>query len=44
VAKLETGHVGDPGFLLVAKLAEVLELGLDYLHAHASGREGGQLS
>jgi transcriptional regulator with XRE-family HTH domain len=44
LANLETGKVGDPGFLLVARLADVLGLGLDYLHRAASGHENGQPS
>jgi transcriptional regulator with XRE-family HTH domain len=43
LANLETGKVGDPGFLLVARVAEVLDLGLDYLHRAASGHNGGRV-
>jgi len=41
LANVEGGRVGDPGFLLIGRIAERLELDLDYLYRAASGREGG---
>ncbi len=43
IRRLEIGRVPTPAFLTVARLAEVLRLSLDDLHAQAS-RDGGDAS
>ena len=42
LANVETGKVGDPGFLLIGRIAEKLGLDLGYLYRIASDRDGGQ--
>lgn len=41
VRSLENGRVPTPSFLTIAKLADVLELSLDELHAQASRTDSG---
>lgn len=44
VERLERGQIPTPGFLVVAKIADALGLGLDSLHREARGRAGRQTS
>jgi hypothetical protein len=44
VRSLEGGRVGSPAFLTVARLAQVLGLSLDELHAHALRAAGAEMT